>query len=83
MVFVGGGFAGPQVPVFGNAADMIAQLSYLGSLVRSSEVWGVFSKVSGPFGPDKYESVQETVRWRGTVFFWGEEFEGQKGKKEF
>ena len=48
------------VPVFKNAADMNAELSYLIFLVRSSEVWGVSSRVSGPFGPDKYEAVVRT-----------------------
>ena len=49
-----------NVPVFGNVADMSAELSYLTFLVRSSEVWGVSSRVSGPFGPDKYDTVVRT-----------------------
>ena len=48
------------VPVFGNVADMSAELGYLVYLVRSFEVWGVNSRVSGPFGPDKCDAVLAT-----------------------
>jgi hypothetical protein len=49
-----------SVPIFGNVADMTAELGFLIFLVRSSEVWGVSSRVSGPFGPDKYNTVVMT-----------------------
>jgi hypothetical protein len=48
------------VPIFDNVADMTSELGYLIFLVRSSEVWGVSSRVSGPFGPDKYDAVLRT-----------------------
>jgi hypothetical protein len=48
------------VPVFANAADMTAELGYLMFMVRSSEVWGVCSRVSGPFNLDKYDTVVRT-----------------------
>ena len=49
-----------EVAVFGGAARLQSRLSYLGSLVRSSEVWGVCSKVSGPFQRESYETVLKT-----------------------
>lgn len=36
-----------SIPVFDNVASMIADLGYLMFLLRSSEVWGVSSKISG------------------------------------
>jgi hypothetical protein len=48
------------VPIFGNVAEMNSELGFLIFLVRSSEVWGVSSRVSGPFGPDKYNTVVMT-----------------------
>jgi hypothetical protein len=48
------------VPVFGNVGDMSAELGFLTFLVRSSEVWGVSSRVSGPFQPEKYDLVVRT-----------------------
>jgi hypothetical protein len=49
-----------EVAVFGNAGEMSASVAFLTFLVRSAEVWGVFSRVSGPFGPDKFKLVLET-----------------------
>lgn len=48
------------VPVFDNVADMLAELGFLIFLTRSYSVWGVCSRVSGPFGPEKYEQVVST-----------------------
>ena len=36
-----------SLPVFDNVADLEAELGYLRYLVRSTEVWGVKSKISG------------------------------------
>lgn len=47
-----------NVPIFGNTADLSADISFLTYLVRSSEVWGVCSHTSGPFGHDKYKQIK-------------------------
>ena len=48
------------VPVFGNVAEMSSELGYLLYLVRSSEVWGVSSRVAGIFQPEQYKTVLAT-----------------------
>ena len=48
------------VPVFGNVADMHAELGYLVFLVRSAGVWGVSSKISGAYSKDNFRVVMET-----------------------
>ena len=35
------------LPIFDNVAELEAELGYLRYLVRSTEVWGVKSKISG------------------------------------
>jgi hypothetical protein len=51
-----------SVPVFGTCAYMVSEIFFLKYLVRSSEVWGVSSKVSGPFEADKLDIILETCR---------------------
>ena len=48
------------VPVFGNVGEMSSELGFLLFLVRSSEVWGVCSRVAGPFQPERYDLVVRT-----------------------
>ena len=48
------------VPVFGNVAEMSSELGFMLFLVRSFEVWGVSSRVSGPFQPEKFDLVVRT-----------------------
>jgi hypothetical protein len=50
-----------SVAVFGSATTMLSQFSYLAYCVRSCEVWGVSSKVSGPFGPAMYDTAMATL----------------------
>jgi hypothetical protein len=49
------------IPIFGTCADMSSEISFLTYLVRSSEVWAVSSKVSGPFETDRLEVVLGTI----------------------
>ena len=51
-----------SLPVFDNVATMIADLGYLMFLVRSTEVWGVESKVSGQFNLERYEQLQGPIQ---------------------
>jgi hypothetical protein len=51
----------PTLPLFGNVSEMTSELGYLTFLTRSYSVWGVHSRVSGPFGPDKYDQVLRTL----------------------
>ena len=48
------------VPVFGNVGVMSSELNFLLFLVRSSGVWGVCSRVAGPFQKDQYDLVLKT-----------------------
>jgi len=49
--------ADETLPVFGNVAALRTTISYLTFLARSSEVWGVSSRVSGPFQEAKYDTL--------------------------
>jgi hypothetical protein len=50
----------PNIPVFGTVDKMISEISYLNFLVKSYSVWGINSRVSGPFDLGKYECVLAT-----------------------
>jgi len=51
----------PTMPIFGNFADMNAELGYLIYLIRSTEVWAVCSRISGPFVMDNFQQVLLTL----------------------
>ena len=51
-----------SVPIFDNVASMIADLGYLLFLVRSTEVWGVKSRVSGDFDPERRDQAWKTCQ---------------------
>ena len=41
---------------------MTVELGYLSFITRSFSVWGVSSRVSGPFGPEKFEHLMKTCK---------------------
>ena len=51
-----------SLPVFDNVATLQSELSYLIYLVRSTEVWGVKSRVSGDFDTTRRDQALETCR---------------------
>ena len=48
-----------KLPVLGSVSKLSSTIGFLTFLARSSEVWGVNSRVSGPFDKTKYSTVQE------------------------
>eukprot|EP00615_Pteridomonas_danica_P005853 CAMPEP_0114339576 /NCGR_PEP_ID=MMETSP0101-20121206/7817_1 /TAXON_ID=38822 ORGANISM="Pteridomonas danica, Strain PT" /NCGR_SAMPLE_ID=MMETSP0101 /ASSEMBLY_ACC=CAM_ASM_000211 /LENGTH=2941 /DNA_ID=CAMNT_0001472581 /DNA_START=113 /DNA_END=8938 /DNA_ORIENTATION=+ len=73
----------PTLPLFGNVSEMTSELGYLTFLTRSYSVWGVCSRVSGPFGPDKYEQVLRTLDKLQSFFYEkAHEVEAPKEKKK-
>ena len=51
-----------SLPVFDNVATLQSELSYLIFIMRSSEVWGVKSRVSGEFDLTRKDQALETAR---------------------
>jgi hypothetical protein len=52
-----------SIAVFDNVSAMISRLTNFSNLIKSTERWGVASKVAGPFeeGRSSYEEVLETT----------------------
>lgn len=51
-----------SIPIFGNVATLQNHVGFLRFLVRSSEVWGVSSELSGPFNFQHFHRTTATLR---------------------
>lgn len=53
--------SGPRIPVFDSVHTLREEIVYLGNLVQTSSRWGVFSRISGPFVDESFNSCMRTV----------------------